>query len=278
MFDAKRLLGQVLSGQLGGGRHHGRDRYGDDRYGGGGGSSLEGLARGLGGGSGSGALIGGLASVLLGSKKGRRMGGSAVKLGGLALVGSLAYRAYQDWQASQARASGQSGPSSGSWSGGGADWVRSSSAGGQVPAQGGGAWSLSEPPRGTAFNPASEAEQQDLSRGILRAMIAAAKADGHIDGVEQANIFAAMDKLELDADDKAFVMDELRGPLDVDAVAREARNPEQAAELYAASLLAIDVDNAPERGYLAMLAARLKLDDALVQHLHTTVEEAGRTP
>ncbi|MBL0901321.1 MAG: DUF533 domain-containing protein, partial [Reyranella sp.] len=46
------------------------------------------------------------------------------------------------------------------------------------------------------------------------------------------------------------------------------------AELYAASLLAIDVDNAAERGYLGMLAARLKLDDSLVAHLHGNVASA----
>jgi uncharacterized membrane protein YebE (DUF533 family) len=106
-------------------------------------------------------------------------------------------------------------------------------------------------------------------------MIAAAKADGHIDATEQTNIFAAMDKLPLDQEDKAFVMDELRAPLDVEAVARGARNLEEAAEIYAASLLAIDVDNPAERGYLQLLAARLRLDDALVQHLHATIEEAA---
>jgi uncharacterized membrane protein YebE (DUF533 family) len=130
------------------------------------------------------------------------------------------------------------------------------------------------PPGETPFNPATEAEQQSLGRHLLRAMIAAAKADGHIDAAEQANIFAQMDKLDLDADDKAFVMDELRAPLDVDAVAKAARTPEEAAELYTASLLAIDVDNAAERGYLALLAARLRLDDKLVEHLHATVEGA----
>jgi uncharacterized membrane protein YebE (DUF533 family) len=109
-------------------------------------------------------------------------------------------------------------------------------------------------------------------------MIAAAKADGHIDATEQANIFSAMDKLELDSEDKAFVVDELRAPVDVDSIARAARGPEEAAEIYAASLLAIDVDNAAERAYLALLAARLNLDDALVQHLHRTVEDAGKTP
>jgi uncharacterized membrane protein YebE (DUF533 family) len=81
-----------------------------------------------------------------------------------------------------------------------------------------------------------------------------------------------MDRLPLDADDKAFVMDELRKPLDVDAVAKGARSPEEAAEMYAASLLAIDVNNAAERGYLALLAARLRLDDKLVEHLHATIE------
>lgn len=73
------------------------------------------------------------------------------------------------------------------------------------------------------------------------------------------------------ADDKAFVMDELRAKLDVDAAAGAAATPEEAAEIYTASLLAIDVDNAAERGYLAMLAARLRLDDALVAHLHGSV-------
>ena len=109
---------------------------------------------------------------------------------------------------------------------------------------------------------------------MLRAMIAAAKADGHVDAQEQARIFAEMDKLPLGADDKVFVMDELRAKLDIDAVAGDATSPEEAAEIYAASLLAIDIDNAAERGYLGMLAARLKLDDALVAHLQQTVTSA----
>ena len=105
-------------------------------------------------------------------------------------------------------------------------------------------------------------------------MIAAAKSDGHVDADEQARIFAEMDKLPLAADDKAFVMDELRAKLDIDAVAGAAETPEEAAEIYTASLLAIDIDNAAERGYLAMLAARLKLDDALVAHLQQTMAAA----
>ena len=79
----------------------------------------------------------------------------------MALVGALAYRAYQDWQSKQQPA-GSTGP-------------------------------LLAPPADTPFNPSGEAEQQSLARALLRAMIAAAKADGHIDKAEQSAIFARMD-------------------------------------------------------------------------------------
>jgi hypothetical protein len=124
--------------------------------------------------------------------------------------------------------------------------------------------------------PATEAEQQSLGLSLMRAMIAAAKSDGHIDAKEQSNIFAQLDNLNLSAEEKAFVLDELRKPLDVDAVARGACTPEQAAEIYVASLLALDVDNAAERRYLASLAIKLRLDEKLVEHLHATVEGAAR--
>ena len=182
-------------------------------------------------GSGGGALAGGLAAILLGSKTGRQIGGEVLKLGGMAAVGALAYKAWNDWQAGKAPAPA-------------AETARASRP-------------LLPPPAGTPFNPVNEAGQQRLARHLLRAMIAAAKSDGHVDAQEQARIFGEMDKLDLSSEDKAFVMDELRAKLDIDAVADAASSPEEAAEIYAASLLAIDIDNAAERGYLAMLAALL---------------------
>jgi uncharacterized membrane protein YebE (DUF533 family) len=224
MFDAKRLLDQFLGGQDGKGA----------------GEFMKG--------AGGGALAGGLAAILLGTKTGREFGGEALKLGGVAAVGALAYKAYRDWQAGkEVPAAPPAQPS--------------------VP--------MLPAPSGTPFNPSSESGQQKLARHLLRAMIAAAKSDGHVDADEQARIFAEMDKLPLAADDKAFVMDELRAKLDIDAVAGAAETPDEAAEIYTASLLAIDIDNAAERGYLAMLAARLKLDDALVAHLQQTVAAAA---
>jgi len=232
MFDAKRLLDQFLGGQ---------DGQGSQR--GGAGEFMKG--------AGGGALAGGLAAILLGTKTGRDIGGEALKLGGMAAVGAMAYKAYRDWQA------GKEAP---------AAPPTASPASKSVP--------MLPAPSGTPFNPSSESGQQTLARHLLRAMIAAAKADGHVDAQEQARIFAEMDKLPLAADDKAFVMDELRAKLDIDAVASAAATPEEAAEIYTASLLAIDIDNAAERGYLAMLAARLRLDDALVAHLQQTVAAA----
>lgn len=250
MLDAKRLLDQFLGAQQGSqhGQPQGQSQFGDIARGlgnalpGGLGNVLPGNLGGIGGG----ALAGGLAGILLGTKQGRKIAGTAATVGGMALVGALAYGAYRNWQAGRAPADTQ---------------ARAS-----VP--------LLPPPSGTPFLPASEAAQQSLGLGLMRAMIAAAKSDGHIDATEQASIFGQMDKLNLSSEEKAFVLDELRKPLDVDAVASAARTPEQAAEIYVASLLAIDVDNPAERGYLAMLAARLNLDPKLVDHLHATVEGA----
>ena len=60
---------------------------------------------------------------------------------------------------------------------------------------------------------------------------------------------------------------------DVSRLAIEsAGSPEVAAEIYVASLLAIDVDTAAEKSYLAMLAARLNLAPELVTELHRQVE------
>ncbi|MFZ5690868.1 MAG: tellurite resistance TerB family protein [Pseudomonadota bacterium] len=254
MFDAKRLLDQFLGAPSQGNlpQVQGRGGFAAPQMPQGG---LGGIAGGLGnvlggnlGGIGGGAVAGGLAALLMGSKSGRKMAGTALQLGGMAVVGALAYKAYRDWQTGKT--------------------VTQST----VPVAG--PSPLPAPPADTPFAPAQEAEQQSLGRHLLRAMIAAAKADGHIDAKEQAAIFAEMDKLPLDTDDKAFVMDELRKPLDVDAVAGAARCPEEAASIYTASLLAIDIDNPSERAYLGLLAARLNLDDALVKHLHATVEGA----
>lgn len=192
------------------------------------------LLKGLAGG----AAAGGLASILLGGGSTKKMAKTALKVGGTAAVAGLAYKAWTMYQASQAGKQAT------------------------LPAETASA-------EGTIFLPAPKAERDTVSLAILTAMISAAKADGHIDAEEQKRIFGKLDEANLDTESKAFLMDELRKPLDIDAVVRSATSPELALEIYTASLLAIDPDDPAEQAYLNMLAARLKL----APELKATIEK-----
>ncbi len=275
MFDAKRLLDQFLGGAPRGGGsfggHPGQTSSNHGQYGHAP-SPLEQVARSLGGGGGKAAILGGLASLVLGGRRGHGgfgsgfgapgMGsgmGSTGRLGGLALVATLAYQAYQSWQANQGQ------PTRGH------DASAPVRAGGFIPSADEAARMLG----GTRFAPASPAEEQDRARALLIAMITAAKADGHVDADEQRRIFGEMDRHALDADDKAFLMDALRAPVDVQAVARLARSPEQASEIYAASLMAVTIDTPQERAYLDHLARQLGLDPGFARHIEATLTAAS---
>jgi uncharacterized membrane protein YebE (DUF533 family) len=219
MIDAQKILQQILGGSS------------QEKYGKGGFSS----------GSMKGAALGGLASMMLGSKAGRKMGGSALKMGGMAVLGGLAYNAWRNYQAQQ--------------NGGGA----------AQPA----------PAENTAFLPQEPKERDELGLTLISAMIAAAKADGHLDGPEEARIYAKIDDAELSPDEKGFLMDQLRKPPSIDELAAMATTQERAIEIYAASLLAIDPDHDAEKQYLHTLAQRLNIVPALRQSIETEVRTAS---
>ena len=184
-----------------------------------------------------GAIAGGLLGVLL-SGNARRLVGTGVKLGGAALIGGLAFKAYEDWQAGKTA---------------------------QSPAPDG---PIALPQPSGAFLPADAAAAEDLSRRLLQAMIAATKADGQVTPAERANIAAHLPQLGFGPEAQAMIEAELDAPLDFNQIAALAHTEAEAAEIYAASLLAVDPEGAAEKGYLAMLAARLRLDPGLVAHLH----------
>lgn len=130
------------------------------------------------------------------------------------------------------------------------------------------------PPPGPFMpGPADEAAQESLGKALVRAMIAAAKADGGIDADEKERIFKRLEAMDLSAADKAFVFDELSSPLDIEAVVRGADTPEHAAEIYAASLVAIDGTRPEEQRYLETLASRLSLPQALVTEIHAAAAQ-----
>jgi uncharacterized membrane protein YebE (DUF533 family) len=184
-----------------------------------------------------GALAGGLLGLLL-TGGGRRAIGTGVKVGGAAVVGGLAYKAYMDWKSGKlASASDDT--------------------------------SLALPnPEGTAFQPADAVQADGLSAKILAAMIAAAKADGHVTVEERARIDQGLGHLGLGDSANTMIKAELDQPLDVGRIAGLAVGEQEATQIYAASLLVVDPQAPAEKAYLANLAAQLKLDPGLVDHLH----------
>ena len=105
------------------------------------------------------------------------------------------------------------------------------------------------------------------SQAILKALVAAAKADGHIDARERAVIEGEFARIDQDAELRQWLHAELEKPLDPAEVATSASTPEIASEMYLASLMAADEQNFMERAYLDELARQLKLDDALKSRL-----------
>jgi uncharacterized membrane protein YebE (DUF533 family) len=234
MFDAKKLLDQFLGSQVPGAGGSVRDRAGQFGQ----------MAKD------NPLATGAIAAVLLGTSTGRQLGGSALKLGGLAAIAGLGYQAYKNWQAGQ-----QPQP---------ADASTAATSEQQ----------LLPPPEGTGFHVEDEANSADFAIILVRAMIAAARADGHIDEAEREAILGKVKLAGLGADAEAFLEGELSNPVDLDAIIGAAVTESQKVELYTASRIAIEPDSRAERGYLDLLAGRLGLADALIDHIEATVASA----
>ena len=183
---------------------------------------------------GTGLAAGGILGLLLGTKRGRSIGGSALKYGSVAALGVVAFRAYSQWQAQQA-----------------------------APVVSSGFTDIAA--RTVNLLPAPEVETH--SRAMFKALIAAAKSDGHLDERERGLIDAEMVRLQADASERTWLAAELQRPLDPAEVARAATTPELAAEMYLASLLVIDDTSFMERAYLDEFARQLKLPTALKAEL-----------
>lgn len=253
MFDAKKLLDQLVGPQ--GGQLAGELlKAGQSYLGQGAGAALKGATDVFGAervgqardyldkngqALGIGAAAGGLLGVLLGTETGRSAAGTAAKLGTLAIVGGLAWKAYRSWQ--QGEGAG---------------------------AAGAGTPDLGDPPE------APEADQQALAQALIVAMINAAKADGVIDPTEYRTIVGKAASVGIDAEASAFLQEELSSPVDIEKVVAASMGPEVATQIYAASALAIRPDKNSEKAYLAELASRLGLAPGLVAEIDARVEAA----
>ncbi|WP_183871127.1 tellurite resistance TerB family protein [Rhizobium sp. BK491] len=190
-----------------------------------------------------------IAGVLLGTKTGRQVAGNALALGGLAAIAGLGYQAYKNYRdGNQPQPAPQSAP--------------------QTEPQ------FLPPPSDSGFSTAPAVATNDFTLSLVRAMIAAARADGHIDDTERQRILGKVQEAGVGAEAEAFFQRELANPVDLDAIVASAKTEEQRVQVFTASRLAIEPDSRAERGYLDLLAGRLGLADALVDHIEATVAGA----
>ena len=180
-----------------------------------------------------GAMAGGIMTLLLGNKSARKFAGTAATYGGAALLGGLAYKAYKNWQHGKQDQS---------------------------------------PLNENSFSSA-EIMSPDYQLTLIKAMIAAAKADGHIDATEQHRIFDTINKMELSTELKALMFDLLSKPITVSEIAMGAVNLEQKTEIYLVSCMVIDPDHPAEKAHLAELVEVLNLPDGLVEQLHMQAQQ-----
>jgi uncharacterized membrane protein YebE (DUF533 family) len=210
--------------------------------------ALSSLASNIPGGLAGGAAAGGIMALLMSNKSARKVAGTAAKYGGAAMLGGLAFKAYQNWQSNDPAAAQKA-------------------AGSQVPA------SSEDTFHQQAITSSTESEN-DFELTVIRAMIAAARADGHIDAQEQQRIFQAVDKMGLTSQEKGLVFDYLQKDISIRELAKGISSMELKAEIYLASCLVINPDHPAEREHLDKLGAALALPRELLQQLELQAQQA----
>jgi uncharacterized membrane protein YebE (DUF533 family) len=193
-----------------------------------------------------GAVLGGLGGLLLGTSTGRSLATDAAKLGGIALIGGLAYKALQNYQAGRPLLDQEA--------------MASLAQGAEQPAK--------------AAEAATDTAANDTAILLLRTMIAAAASDGVIDDDERGAILSEARRGGLDPEAASWIEAEFENPASVADLAAAAPTPAVAVQAYVAARLAINPDLADEAAFLADLKQALNLDDGLAATIDATVQQA----
>jgi uncharacterized membrane protein YebE (DUF533 family) len=193
----------------------------------------------------TGAVLGGLGALVLGTRAGRSLAASAVRLGGLALIGGLAYKAYQNYQQGKPLIAGRT----------------------EKPQ------TLSAAPDGSGFEPGAVSDE--AAQRYIRTMIAAAAADGRIDAGEQCKILGGLRRAGIERAAQQFLAAEINSPATPAELAAGVGSPEEAVQVYTAARVAIDLDTNEEHVFLSTLARELGIDDALASQVDAAARAAA---
>lgn len=211
-------------------------------------SALSGFADKIPGGLMGGAAAGGIMALLVGNKSARKFAGKAATYGGAAVLGGLALKAFQNYKSN-------------------------SSAGATAVAPNPGAVNPQD------LNQLTHGETLPVSfeLSLIKAMIAAAKSDGHMDHIEQKKIFDAISSSGLSSEEKSIVFDCFQRDIPMHELIPEQGSLEMSSEIYLASYLVIEPDQVQERYHLSQLAQALGLPDNLVTQLENEARQAIET-
>lgn len=160
---------------------------------------------------------------LLGSNGGRRFVGNIAETGAVAALGALAYKTWMERHGKSV----------------GANPVKEAQA------------------AGFPIDPASD---PDFALAVVRAMLAAAYADGVLDAHEQRTVDGALAKADISPSARAMLTNEIPQEETLRLLADAAKTPHHAAELYAAAVVSAGELNERETEFLARLADRLGLN------------------
>lgn len=201
------------------------------------------------------AGVGGLLGALFGgSKSVQRTAKNAAVIGGSAALAALAYKMYQNWSQGKQASQGQAPQGYGAGQGYGAPQGYGAASGGF------GAASSDNPFADYNAQQAPAMLSNDTGKLVLKAMVFAARADGHIDPSEQEVILSTAKNVTNDPNFNQLIRDYLNEPLDPKSLAAQVSSREQALDLYRLSAAAIVADNQAEQNYLNALASALGLD------------------
>ena len=188
-----------------------------------------------------GGVAGGVASGAvisgLSSKKGRKAASTMLKVGGVAAAGALAWKAYQHYRQDRPQAAADI--------------------------------QMSSPQLAVA-----ERSSEKNGMLVMRSMIAAAMADGHLSPHEHSLIFERVAELELDESEKSLLIDEMRLPKSPETLAESVEDLETALQVYAAARLVIDIECRAGEVHHDRLARALRLPAELIEAIENEEELA----
>lgn len=123
----------------------------------------------------------------------------------------------------------------------------------------------------TALAPA---ELDPTARLLLRAMVFAARADGHIDATEQERISQVVAQMLPGQDANALLGRLMNDPIDPGLLASEIQSAEQGEDLFRLSCMIVDIDHFMERSYLDALATVLHITESRKAELEAEANQA----